>query len=194
MDNTDRMEAPVSGAVCVYGASSSRIDPQFKEAAYAVGSLIARAGRPLVCGGGRGGLMARAIDGALDAGGTAVGVLPRFMVEREWQHLGLTRMFVTDTMHERKAAMASMSSAAIALPGGIGTLEELMEIMTWRQLKLFHGPVVILNTGGYYEPLLQMLSAMTQQGFMRPGEHRLYEVASTPEEAVKLALTQEYES
>lgn len=174
-------------AICIYGASSSRIDPEYIDQAFTTGQLIARAGYRLVCGGGRGGLMAAAIEGALDAGGQTVGVLPQFMIDREWQHPGLTEVISTPTMHVRKATMASLSDAVIALPGGIGTLEELLEIITWRQLKLYGGNVVILNTRGYYDPLLAMLGKCEAEGFMRPGNHRLFEVAANPQEAINLA-------
>lgn len=174
-------------AICVYGASRSSIDECYKEAAFAVGRLVAVSGRPLVCGGGRGGLMAAAIDGALSAGGEAIGVLPDFMVEKGWQHDRLTSMITAPDMHTRKRTMASLSDAAIALPGGVGTLEELMEIITWRQLGLFGGNVVILNTAGYYDPLLEMLGKVISQGFMR-GSKKLWSVAAEPEEAVVMAL------
>ena len=175
-------------AICVYGASSSKIDDVYKTAAHSLGTLIGTSGHPLVSGGGRGGLMAEAIEGALEAGGEAIGVLPGFMVERQWQHPHLTRMVVTDSMHSRKHTMASLSQAAIAMPGGVGTLEELMEIITWRQLSLFKGNVVILNTEGYYDPLLQMLAGAAHKGFMRPASGRLFSVASTPEQALEQAL------
>lgn len=175
-------------AITVYGASSEEIDPRYKEAAYELGRRIAEAGCSLVCGGGKAGLMKAAIDGAVDAGGEAIGVLPHFMVENAWQYQRLTSMIDTPDMHSRKHTMARMSCAAIACPGGCGTFEELMEIITWRQLNLYRGQVVILNTAGYYDPLLQLLERAVEQGFMHPDHRRLYAVASTPEEAVSLAL------
>ncbi len=177
--------------VCIYGASSAQIDSKYKEAAYEVGRLLASAGRTLVCGGGRSGLMAAAIEGALDAGGDTVGVLPAFMIEKQWQHPRLSRTVVTADMHERKSTMASMSGAVIALPGGCGTLEELMEIITWRQLNLYHGRVVICNIGGYYDPLIAMLNRTLEEGFMRPDHSSLWEVASTAREAVEAALKED---
>ena len=150
-----------------------------------MGTLIAQRGYDLVCGGGYRGLMAASIDGALSSGGPATGVLPRFMVDRGWAHPGLTETLVTETMHERKMLMARLSCAAIALPGGIGTLDELFEIMTWHQLKLYPGPVVIVNTDGYYDPLLDMLQRMIDQGFMRDG-HIHATIAATPEEAMEI--------
>lgn len=175
-------------AIAVYGASSNDIDPRYKQAAYELGQLIARSGHAVVCGGGRQGLMAAAIEGALSEGGEAIGVLPRFMVDNSWQHPDLTRMKVTETMHERKAAMAAMSLAAIACPGGCGTFEELLEIITWRQLNLYRGQVVILDTLGYYRPLTAMMERAVEEGFMHPDHRQLFTVAETPAEAVEAAL------
>ncbi len=175
-------------AICIYGASSEDIAPVFKTDAFRVGELVASAGRTLVCGGGRAGLMRAAIDGALSAGGKAVGVLPRFMIEKKWQHPQLSEIVVTGSMHQRKEKMAALSSAAIAFPGGCGTYEELLELITWRQLNLWRGNIVILNTDGYYDSLIDQLRKSLQLGFMRPEHEGLFSVASTPEEAVELAL------
>lgn len=171
--------------VVVYCASSSTIDPKYMEVARTTGSLIAASGLPLVCGGGAGGMMAAAIEGAVDAGGEAVGVLPEFMMHKRWNHPRLSRCIVTDSMHSRKMTMASMSCAAIALPGGIGTLDELAEIMTWHQLGLFSGPVVIVNTDGYYDPLLDMFRRMAELNFMRDGLIPA-RVAAGPEEVLAI--------
>ncbi|MCM1292441.1 MAG: TIGR00730 family Rossman fold protein [Bacteroides sp.] len=175
-------------AIVVYGASSEQINPKYKEDTFRLGQEIARRGLALICGGGKAGLMKAAIDGATDQGGHTIGVLPEFMVANNWQHPQLTEMISTPDMHTRKRTMAAMSMAAIACPGGCGTFEELMEIITWRQLNLYRGQVVILNTLGYYDPLLQMLGKGIEQGFMRPDHTRLWYVATTPEEAVEMAL------
>lgn len=171
--------------ITVYGASSENIDQRYKDAAYRLGQLIAAKGLPVVCGGGRLGLMKAAIEGAVDAGGQAIGVLPSFMVARDWQHPRLTRMIETPDMHTRKATMASLSVGAVACPGGCGTFEELLEMITWRQLGLYSGQVVILNTLGYYNPLIQQLERSIEQGFRRGEDGRLWRVAATPEEAVE---------
>lgn len=176
-------------AIVVYGASSENISQRYKDAAREVGRLIACAGHELVCGGGRQGLMRAAIEGARSEGGVAIGVLPRFMVDNAWQHPDLSRMVVTETMHERKQTMASMAMAAIACPGGCGTFEELLEIITWRQLNLYRGQVVILNVDGYYDALLAMFDRAIDEGFMHDDHRRLFTVASTPDEAVAAALT-----
>lgn len=175
--------------ITVYGASSSRIDPVYVQAARAVGHAIALAGAEVVNGGGATGLMGATADGALEAGGTVTGIIPRFMTDRGWGHKSLTHTVVTDGMHPRKQTMAAISHGTIALPGGIGTFEELLEIITWRQLHLYDGPVVILNTAGYYDPLLQMIDRAEEQGFMRKGRpRRLFAVTRDPTQAVALAL------
>ena len=182
------MENQQRNAICVYGASSNRIDACYTDDARQLGRLIALSGHPLVCGGGKAGIMQAAIEGAIAMGGTAIGVLPEFMIRESWQHPELSRVIVTDGMHSRKETMASLSQAAIACPGGCGTFEELMEIITWRQLGLFPGQVVILNTCGYYDPLLAMLSKAIEQSFMYESHAALWRVAATPAEAVKMAL------
>lgn len=177
--------------ITVYGASSTTLDEAFYEAARIVGESIAQSGATLVNGGGAAGLMGATIDGALAAGGKAIGVIPSFMSERGWGHTRLTQTIVTNGMHERKKLMADMAAGVIALPGGVGTLDELMEIITWRQLGLFTGQVVILNTLGYYEPLLKMLGDAQRMGFMRKGvERQLFQLTDSPRHAVKLALGQ----
>lgn len=175
-------------AVTVYGASSPSIDPRYIDDARAVGDLLARRGVTLVSGGGRTGLMAAAIEGATEAGGHTIGVLPRFMLDRAWQHPALSDVIDTPDMHSRKQRMAALSTAVIALPGGVGTLEELLEIITWRQLGLYHGNIVILNTLDYYAPLLRMLRRTISRHFMNPDHATLWAVARTPAEAVTLAL------
>lgn len=174
--------------VTIYGASSQLIPVEYLDAGRLVGRLLADRGVDVICGGGRAGIMAAAIEGALEVGGTATGILPRFMIEKGWQHPSLTKMVETPDMHSRKELMASMSRGVIAMPGGVGTLEELLEIITWRQLGLYHGNIVILNIKGYYDPLLAMLQRTIDQHFMNPDHATLWQVATTPAQAVSLVL------
>lgn len=174
--------------IAVYCASSSLLDPAYYEAANRVGRLLAERGAAVVNGGGKMGLMAAVSNGALAAGGTAIGVIPKFMVNNSWHHQGLSRLEVVESMHERKALMANIADAAIALPGGIGTFEELTEIITWRLLGLYDGNIVILNLGGYYDPLLAMFDKAIEEHFMKDDHRSLWAVARTAEEAVELAL------
>ncbi len=175
-------------AICVYCASSSNIAPIYIDNAFRLGQLIARTEKAVVCGAGRTGLMGSLIDGALDCQGTAIGVIPQFMVDNGWHHPQLSKMEITDDMHTRKKRMAELSRATIALPGGCGTMEELLEIITWRQLGIYSGNIVILNINGYYDPLLEMLEKAVDEGFMKENHARLWQVATSPEQAVKMAL------
>lgn len=174
--------------ITIYGASSPFIDRKYLDAAFLTGKLLAEAGVDVISGGGRTGIMASVTEGALSAGGAAIGVLPRFMYERSWQHPALTRLEITPDMHRRKEMMAELSCGAIAMPGGVGTLEELLEIITWRKLALYDGNVVILNIDGFYDPLLQMLERTIDQHFMNEDHAMLWSVAATPAEAVSKVL------
>lgn len=176
--------------ITVYCASSTAVADSYFEAARELGTLIARSGLPLVTGAGNMGLMGAVNDAALAAGGVTVGVIPRFMVERGWHHTGLSRLIVTDGMHSRKETMASLARGVIALPGGIGTFEELMEIITWRQLGLYDGNIVIYNVDGYYDNLLAMLGTAVERGFMKDDHRRLWSVAADAAEAVAMATAE----
>lgn len=176
-------------AVTIYGASSDRLDPGALDITRRLAGRLAAAGMDIVSGGGNGGVMAAAIEGATAAGGRAVSVLPQFMIDRGWAHPGATRIIATDSMHTRKATMAGLSRAAIAMPGGVGTFEELMEIITWRQLALYQGHVIIFNYKGYFDPLLDMLQRATDWHLMRPGSDRLWHVVDNIDDAVRIALS-----
>lgn len=175
--------------ITVYSASSGQVPEKYVEAARELGRLIARGNHTLVNGAGRTGLMGAVTDACLAEGGRAVGIIPQFMVEQHWQHEGMTELIVTPDMHRRKERMAEMSDACIALPGGVGTLEELLEVITWKQLGLYVQPIVILNTDGYYDPLLKLLRRAVDERFMRSLHADIWRVAATPAEALKLALT-----
>lgn len=176
-------------SVCVYSASSTKIDEAYFEAARQLGHLLAGQRIRLVNGAGSIGLMRSVADAVLDSGGEVTGVIPRFMVEQGWQHTGLTELVEVETMHERKQLMADLSDAVIALPGGCGTLEELLEIITWKQLGLYLNPIVVLNTNGFFDPLLAMLERAIDENFMRRQHGDIWHVAQTPEEAVELIHT-----
>lgn len=176
--------------VCVYCASSTKIPSVYFEAATELGRLLGERKLRVVNGAGNIGLMAAVSDATLSAGGTVTGVIPRFMVEQGWFHSGLTELIEVETMHERKRRMADLSDAVIALPGGCGTLEELLEIITWKQLGLYLNPIVILNTNHYYDYLLALFNKARDEYFIRPLHMRLWAVADTPEEAVRLIYSE----
>lgn len=173
-------------SVCVYSASSTKIADCYFRAARKLGELLGHHGIRLVNGAGNLGLMRACADACLEAGGQVTGVIPRFMVEQGWQHPGLTELIETEDMHTRKQTMARLSDGVIALPGGCGTLEELLEIITWKQLGLYLNPIVVLNTNGFYDPLLKMLDRAAEEHFMRPAHLDIWKVASTPTEAIDL--------
>ena len=143
-------------SVCVYSASSTKIDAVYFQAADTLGYLLAEHRIRLINGAGSIGLMRSVADAVLKNGGEVTGVIPRFMVEQNWHHTGLTELIEVESMHERKRKMADLSDGIIALPGGCGTLEELLEIITWKQLGLYLNPIVILNINGFFDPLLEL--------------------------------------
>lgn len=175
-------------AVTIYCASSPNAPARFIEAAEELGRLCAEAGYATVTGAGQHGLMGAVVRGTLAAGGEAVGVIPQFMVERGWRNPDMTACHVTADMHARKAMLAELGCGAIALPGGIGTLDELMDLLTAVQLGLYRHPVVILNIDGYYDHLLRQLEHSDSCGMMRhlglPGQ--VWHAATTPAEALKI--------
>ena len=170
----------------MFCASSANIDARYLEAAHELGTLLADSGWRCVNGGGAVGLMGAVTDGTLDAGGEVTGVIPMFMVDNGWCYDRLEDVIVTADMHQRKQMMSDMADAVIALPGGVGTLEELLETLTWRQLGLVQVPVIILNSKGYYDALLEMLRHAIDEGFMKPSHEQLWQVANTPAEAISL--------
>lgn len=175
-------------SIAVYCASSNKLRPSFVEAAERLGSLIAAEGMRLVYGDGGIGLMAAVARGALSNGGEVIGVIPQFMVDQGWNNPSSTQTIVTQTMHERKATICDISDAMVALPGGIGTFEELLECLTWKQLGLLYNPVVILNTDGYYDRLLACLDLMVEEQMMRPIHKEMFVVVNQPEEVIPAIL------
>jgi uncharacterized protein (TIGR00730 family) len=167
--------------VCVFcGASSGRL-PAYAETARAFGSAAADRGLAVVYGGGRVGLMGAVADAALAAGGEVVGVIPRELVDRELAHRGLTELHVVGSLHERKALMAELSDGFVALPGGFGTLDELLEQLTWSQLGLHAKPIGLLDVEGYWRPLIALARHATDEGFVREADLRAIAVADEPE-------------
>lgn len=175
--------------IAVYCASSTRIRKSFFDAAEAVGRLLASRGVGIVTGAGNLGLMNTVENAALEAGGRVVGVIPEFMVREGWHHTGLSELIVTADMHERKQTIANITDGCIALPGGCGTLEELLEVITWKQLGLYLNPIVILNLDGYYDALLAQLQTAVDEHFMRDIHADIWRVATTPDDAVEMVLT-----
>lgn len=172
--------------VAVYAASSSQVSSEYIDAAAELGRTLAAEGIEIVYGAGKVGLMGALADAALDAGGKVTGVIPQFMVDNGWCREKLTNLIVTPDMHTRKEKIASLADATIALPGGVGTLEELMEIITWKQLGLYANPIVILNTRGYFNPLKEMLERAVEEKFMREIHRNLWSIADTPRQAADL--------
>jgi uncharacterized protein (TIGR00730 family) len=174
--------------VTVFCGSRTGLSSRFADEAAALGRAIGASGAGLVYGGGRVGLMGVLADAALEAGAPVWGVIPAGLAKKELAHHGLTRLDVVATMHERKARMAEAATGFVALAGGFGTLDELFEIVTWKQLGHHDRPIAILNGSGYWDPLLAAVSRMAVEGFLHDREE-LYRVASTPEEAVRHALS-----
>jgi uncharacterized protein (TIGR00730 family) len=170
--------------VCVFASSSSRINSEFGEAAKRLGTLLAQSGMDVVFGGGGIGLMGTLADAVIHTKGRITGVIPVFMKEEGWGHQHLTEMIVTPDMGERKRKMFELSDAVVALPGGVGTLEELTEAITLKQLSLFDGPVIILNTLGFYKSFLKFLDNMIESQFLRIEHKGIWEVVHTPEEVI----------
>jgi uncharacterized protein (TIGR00730 family) len=167
---------PEIHAVAVFCGSRTGNDPVYRAAAQALGDGLARAGIRLVYGGGRIGLMGVMADAALAAGGTVTGVIPEFLTQREVAHATITEMIVTDSMHNRKQRMFEAADAFISLPGGLGTLDETIEIITWRQLGLHTKPVLICDVAGSAAPFLAAIEAAIAAGFAGPEARRIYEV------------------
>lgn len=173
--------SPRMKRICVFCGSSAGRDPRYLDAAHSVGRSLARRGIGLVYGGGSVGLMGAVADAALAAGGEVVGVIPRALQLRELAHAKLTTLHVVRSMHERKAKMAELSNAFIALPGGMGTLEEFAEILTWAQLGLHAWPCGLLDVAGYYRSLIAFFDEAAVEGFIRPEHRRLVLVAEDPD-------------
>jgi uncharacterized protein (TIGR00730 family) len=170
--------------VCVYCASSNQTDQSYLDAATDLGKILAQNNISIVYGGGGAGSMGRVANGALENGGKVYGVIPKFMIDLEWGHKGITELKIVDTMHERKHEMIQGTDAVIALPGGSGTLEELLEVITWKRLGIYSKPIIIVNLNGFYNPLLQQFENCIKGNFMSELHGRIWSVVSQPEEVI----------
>lgn len=170
--------------ICVYAASSSRIAPEFLQAARSLGEALADAGHSLVYGGGSQGLMGAVADGALSRGGEVIGILPKFMADLEWGHTGLTHLDLVEDMRERKHKLLTGSDAVVALPGGCGTLEELFEAITLKRLALYFNPIVLLNTKGFYAPLQAFMQQVIAERFMNPEHATMWSLVDRVEDVL----------
>ena len=178
-------------SICVFCGSNPGANPAYAEAARALGAAMAESGLRLVYGAGNVGLMGILADAVLDAGGSVVGVIPQFLASKELAHRGITEIHEVETMHERKSLMISLADAFIALPGGIGTLEEFFEVWTWLQLGLIHKPIGILNVENLFDPLLRFVQSLVEQRFMKPIHHDLLVVATRPRDLLTLLAKRE---
>lgn len=172
--------------ICVFASSSSRIDNEYAVVASKLGTLLAKAGIDVVYGGGGIGLMGKLADAVLEHGGKITGVIPEFMKEEGWDHREVSNMIITSDMGERKKQMFALADAVVALPGGVGTLEELTEAMTLKQLGLYRGPIIILNTLNFYESFIEFLEHMVSGNFLRYEHKGMWEIASSAEEVLVL--------
>jgi uncharacterized protein (TIGR00730 family) len=172
-------------SVCVYCASSNRSAAIYLDAAARLGRILAENGITIVYGGSSLGSMGRLAAAALEAGGKVIGVLPRFMDDLEWGHPALSELRIVEDMHERKRVMLELSGAAIALPGGCGTLEELFEAIAWKRLGLYFGPVVLVNVGGFFDPCIELLNRCVDERFMDEKHRAMWSVASDPESVME---------
>ncbi|HRX90607.1 MAG TPA: TIGR00730 family Rossman fold protein [Steroidobacteraceae bacterium] len=171
-------------AVCVFCGSHSGIRPGFALAARQLGAMLAGADVTLIFGGGRVGLMGAVADGCLQAGGRAIGVIPRALLERELGHTGLTQLHVVDSMHARKARMVELAQGFLALPGGMGTFDELFEALTWAQLGIHANPIAVINIEHYFDPLLALVDQARQAGFVDERSRALLRSCSTVDAAL----------
>jgi uncharacterized protein (TIGR00730 family) len=179
-------------ALCVYCGSNPGADPEYAAIATGFGALLASKGITLVYGGGNLGLMGAVADGALGAGGRVIGVMPRSLIEKEVAHQKLTELHAVSSMHERKMKMAELSDAFVALPGGMGTLEEIFEVCTWSQLGFHQKPCAFLNVAGFYSSLLGFLKHMVQERFMKEENYLSIIVESDPEQLLDRLASYRY--
>lgn len=172
-------------SLCVLCGSREGTDPVYREVAVRLGRLIAEQDVRLIYGAGSIGLMGIIADAVLSAGGEVVGVIPDFLIRSEVGHHDLTDLVITDSMHDRKRRMFEMADAFVVLPGGLGTLDETFELITWRQLRLHDSPIIVLDVAGYWAPLISLIDATIAAGFADPATTELFSVVNTPEEVLQ---------
>lgn len=177
--------------VCVFCGSGKGSNAVYVQAATELGSLLARSSMRLVYGGGNIGLMGCVADAVMEGGGHVTGVIPSFLMQKEVGHRGISDLEIVGSMHQRKQRMADLADAFVALPGGWGTLEELSEILTWKQLGLITQPVALLNTNFFFNPLLDQMRIMVNEGFLQAGYFDLLKVEETPKKIVSLLTAHE---
>lgn len=178
-------------SVCIYCASSPNIDQHYFEAAARIAENLVKQNITIVYGGGSTGLMGQVADSAIQHGGQVIGIIPEFMEKIEWGHNGITELRIVGDMHERKKKMADDVDAVIALPGGCGTMEELLEVITWKRLGIFTKPIIILNTNGYYDPLITMLERAIDEKFMGGRHNGMWKVIENPDNIMEAILQSE---
>lgn len=175
--------------ICVYAAGSAHVDPIYFEVAKRLGAALAQANVHIVYGGGRTGLMGAVADAALANKGTVTGIIPRFMTEVEWQHNGVTSLEIVEDMRERKHRLLTNSDAVIALPGGCGTLEELLEAITLKRLGIYFKPIILLNTKQFWTPFHAFMQQIIDAKFMNPEHAQMWSLVDEPEQALPTILT-----
>jgi hypothetical protein len=170
--------------ICVYCASSTQADPEYRDAARETGRLLAREGCEIIYGGGGLGSMGALADGALEEGGRVIGVLPEFMQELEWGHSKVSGLKIVASLHERKLEMIEKADGIIALPGGSGTFEELLEALTWKRLALYTNPIALLNTRSYYDAFQRMMEQAADERFMNQQHLQMWTLVDRPQELI----------
>lgn len=172
-------------SVCVFCASSSQINSVYLNGAYQCGEVLAKEGIKIIYGGGGRGSMGYVANGALSLNAKVVGIIPKFMVDLEWAHQGLTELIIVESMAERKSKMLQMSDAVLVLPGGSGTLEELFETISLKRLGMYLKPIIILNTNNYYDPLMKLLESSVKENFMDEKHSGMWTFIKSPDEIMK---------
>lgn len=176
--------------ICVFCGSATGVNPVYAETARELGTLLAKSSHSLIYGGGNIGLMGILADSVIENGGEVIGVIPDFLLQREVGHRGVSRLEVVESMHHRKKRMADLADAFIAMPGGWGTLDELAEILTWRQLGIINQPIGLLNINQYFNPLLEQMRTMVRDGFLRADNVEFLSVEKSAGELIKMLVPQ----